>query len=198
MKICCRLIVVAVSLIALQSASAVTIHRSFRTREAGFGFGTGTAGVAYPVDARIDKAIDEAQTREDLIDPAIETAGWTKTSCPLLAGEGLDVAFPQVLDAAEEGESGKMLRQVNGQIVEDKANKVIARGDVLPVETAGLVDEDADFLCLFHSCAKGKMKTGISPRQQRRLLRLPVTPVLPFVGRYYGINSDLVQGGLAA
>ena len=110
-----------------------------------------TAGVAYPVDARIDKAIDEAQTREGLIDPAIETAGWTKTSCPLLAGEGLDVAFPQVLDAAEEGESGKMLRQVNGQIVEDKANKVIARGDVLPVETAGLVDEDADFLCLFHS-----------------------------------------------
>ena len=93
-------------------------------------------------------------------------------------------------------EFGKMLRQVNGQIVEDKANKVIARGDVLPVETAGLVDEDADFLCLFHSCAKGKMKAGISPRQQRRLLRLPVTPVLPFVGRYYGINSDLVQGGL--
>ena len=65
-----------------------------------------TADVAYPVDARIDKAIDEAQTREDLIDTAIETAGWTKTSCPLLAGEGLDVAFPQVLDAAEEGDLG--------------------------------------------------------------------------------------------
>ena len=46
------------------SASAVTIHRSFRTREAGFGFGTGTAGVAYPVDARIDKAIDEARQKE--------------------------------------------------------------------------------------------------------------------------------------
>ena len=64
MKICCRLIVVAVSLIALQSASAVTIHRSFRTREAGVGFGTGTAGVAHPVDARIDKAIDEARQKE--------------------------------------------------------------------------------------------------------------------------------------
>ena len=64
MKICCRLIVVAVSLIALQSASAVTIHRSFRTREAGVGFGTGTAGVAYPVDARVDKAIDEARQKE--------------------------------------------------------------------------------------------------------------------------------------
>ena len=46
------------------SASAVTIHRSFRTREAGFGFGTGTAGVAYPVDARVDKAIDEARQKE--------------------------------------------------------------------------------------------------------------------------------------
>ena len=56
-------IVLAFSLVALQSV-AVTIHRSFRTREAGFGFGTGTAGVAYPVDARIDKAIDEARQKE--------------------------------------------------------------------------------------------------------------------------------------
>ena len=56
-------IVLAFSLVALQSA-AVTIHRSFRTREAGFGFGTGTAGVAYPVDARIDKAIGEARQKE--------------------------------------------------------------------------------------------------------------------------------------
>ena len=46
------------------SASAITIHRSFRTREAGFGFGTGTAGIAYPVDAKIDKAIDEARQNE--------------------------------------------------------------------------------------------------------------------------------------
>ena len=46
------------------SASAVTIHRSFRTREAGVGFGTGTASVAYPVDARVDKAIDEARQKE--------------------------------------------------------------------------------------------------------------------------------------
>ena len=59
----CRLVVAVVSLIALQSA-AVTIHRSFRTREAGFGFGTGTATVAYPVDAKIDKAIDEARQKE--------------------------------------------------------------------------------------------------------------------------------------
>ena len=54
-------IVLAFSLVALQSA-AVTIHRSFRTREAGFG--AGAAGVAYPVDARIDKAIDEARQKE--------------------------------------------------------------------------------------------------------------------------------------
>ena len=52
-----------VLLIALQSA-AVTIHRSFRAREAGIGFGTGAAGVAYPVDAKIDKAIDEARQKE--------------------------------------------------------------------------------------------------------------------------------------
>ena len=54
--------VVAVGL--MFSASAVTIHRSFRTREAGVGFGTGTASVAYPVDAKIDKAIDEARQKE--------------------------------------------------------------------------------------------------------------------------------------
>ena len=63
MKTYCRLIVVAVTQIALQAAG-VTVHRSFRTREAGVGFGTGTAGVAYPVDAKIDKAIDEARQKE--------------------------------------------------------------------------------------------------------------------------------------
>ena len=51
-------IVLAFSLVALQSA-AVTIHRSFRTREAGFGFGTGTAGVAHPVDFRIAAATEK-------------------------------------------------------------------------------------------------------------------------------------------
>ena len=63
MKNYCRLVAAVVSLIALQSA-AVTVHRSFRTREAGVGFGTGTAGVAYPVDAKIDRAIDEARRKE--------------------------------------------------------------------------------------------------------------------------------------
>ena len=63
MKTYCRLIVVVVTLIALQAAG-VTVHWSFRTREAGVGFGTGTAGVAYPVDAKIDKAIDEARQKE--------------------------------------------------------------------------------------------------------------------------------------
>ena len=46
------------------SASAVTIHRSFRTREAGIGFGTGRASVVYPVDAKFDQAIDEARQKE--------------------------------------------------------------------------------------------------------------------------------------
>ena len=54
----------SIATLTVLSASAVTIHRSFRTREAGVGFGTGTASVAYPVDARIDKAIDEARQKE--------------------------------------------------------------------------------------------------------------------------------------
>ena len=54
----------SIATLTVLSASAVTIHRSFRTREAGVGFGTGTASVAYPVDARVDKAIDEARQKE--------------------------------------------------------------------------------------------------------------------------------------
>ena len=50
--------------------------------------------------------MNEAQTRKDLIDPAIEKAGWTKASLPLFAGERLEVGFPKVLDAAEEGDFG--------------------------------------------------------------------------------------------
>ena len=33
-------------------------------REAGFGFGTGRASVVYPVDAKLDQAIDEARQKE--------------------------------------------------------------------------------------------------------------------------------------
>ena len=58
------LLAFSIATLTVLSAPAVTIHRSFRTREAGFGCGTGTAGVAYPVDARIDKAIDEARQKE--------------------------------------------------------------------------------------------------------------------------------------
>ena len=54
----------SIATLTVLSAPAVTIHRSFRTREAGVGFGTGTASVAYPVDARVDKAIDEARQKE--------------------------------------------------------------------------------------------------------------------------------------
>ena len=54
--------VVAVGLAA--SASAVTIHRSFRTREAGVGFGSGTAGVVYPVDSKVAAALDEAAEKD--------------------------------------------------------------------------------------------------------------------------------------
>ena len=41
-------------------AAALTLHRSFRTRDVGFGGGSGVS-VAVPVDARIDKAIDEGR-----------------------------------------------------------------------------------------------------------------------------------------
>ena len=58
------LLAFSIATLTVLSAPAVTIHRSFRTREAGVGFGTGTASVAYPVDARVDKAIDEARQKE--------------------------------------------------------------------------------------------------------------------------------------
>ena len=58
------LLAFSIATLTVLSAPAVTIHRSFRTREAGVGFGTGTASVAHPVDARIDKAIDEARQKE--------------------------------------------------------------------------------------------------------------------------------------
>ena len=302
--------------------------------------------------------MNEAQPRKNLIDPAIEKAGWTKASLPLFAGEGLEVGFPKVLDAAEEGDFGfcqpvagrqlqigefkcakdigqlketvarrrhlrhefrlgrkrrerllenrrdlcltvvvedlqpfvsvKSLRvcnekgedllkqgvvhrigggdetlvhvkafvrelgfarecqhlgedetaffaahvpvillstdertcmnamgfskskiakfffefgqmgcQVNGLIMEDHADEVVSRGDVLSVKAPRFVNEDADFLCRSHGRTKGKMKAGIAPRPQRRLLRLPMTPVLPFVWKYYRKNFDCAQGGMS-
>ena len=73
----------------------------------------------------------------------------------------------------------------------------LTAGDVFSVKAARFVDEYADFVCRCHIRAKNKMKAGIAPRQQRRLLRLPVTPVLPFVndiiayfpGRRKGVND---------
>ena len=47
-------------LVAVQAA-AVTLHRSFRTQEVGIG---GGASVLVPVEARVAKAIDEAQEKE--------------------------------------------------------------------------------------------------------------------------------------
>ena len=43
------------------SASAVTIHRSFRTREVGFG---GGASVSVPVDSRVAAALDDATEKD--------------------------------------------------------------------------------------------------------------------------------------
>ena len=57
LRVCSALMCVGLCL-AVDSAAARTIHRSFRTREVGVG---GGFGVAVPVDRRIDKAIDEAR-----------------------------------------------------------------------------------------------------------------------------------------
>ena len=56
-------LVLMVTLVAWQSAGLV-LHRSLRTREAGVGLGTGSATVAYPVDAKVAKALDEAAEKE--------------------------------------------------------------------------------------------------------------------------------------
>lgn len=45
-------------------AGAIVIHRSFRSREVGFGFGTGSARVAVPLEAKAAKALDEALETE--------------------------------------------------------------------------------------------------------------------------------------
>ena len=51
----------ALVLLVAAQAAAVTFHRSFRTQEFGFG---GGASVLVPVEARIAKAIDEAEEEE--------------------------------------------------------------------------------------------------------------------------------------
>ena len=55
-----RLIALAV-LLAAARGEALTIHRSFRSRDVGFG---GGIGASVPVDARVDKAIDEGLAKE--------------------------------------------------------------------------------------------------------------------------------------
>ena len=116
----------------------------------------------------VDQLNAAVQTR-DAAKVALASRDTGRWSDPQLAGEGLEVGFAQVLDAAEEGDFGFCQPVAGRQLQVGKLKR-----------------------------AKGKIKAGISPRQQRRLLRLPVTPVLPFVSRYYGIYLDLAQGGIAA
>ena len=56
-RICSALLCAGLCVVA-DSATARTIHRSFRTREVGVG---GGFGVAVPVDRRVDKALDAAR-----------------------------------------------------------------------------------------------------------------------------------------
>ena len=53
----------SIAVLLAVSASSAIIHRSFRTCEAGFGFGTGKATIAYPVDSRVAAALDEADEK---------------------------------------------------------------------------------------------------------------------------------------
>lgn len=54
------LALLAVSLVGVRS-DALTIHRSFRTREVGSAAGI---GIGVPVDARVAKALDEGRAKE--------------------------------------------------------------------------------------------------------------------------------------
>ena len=56
----CIVFVLAYMLIVLQSA-AISIHRSFRTREVGFG---GGVSASVPVDSKVSAALDEAAARD--------------------------------------------------------------------------------------------------------------------------------------
>ena len=51
----------AVALAAVLPSSAITVHRSFRSRDVGFG---GGAGASVPVDSRVAAALDEAARKE--------------------------------------------------------------------------------------------------------------------------------------
>ena len=53
-------LVLAYMLIVLQSA-AITIHRSFRSREVGFG---GGVSASVPVDAKVAQALDAAAEKD--------------------------------------------------------------------------------------------------------------------------------------
>lgn len=44
--------------------SALTLHRSFRTREVGFCFGAGRETVSYPVDTKVAMTLDEAAEKD--------------------------------------------------------------------------------------------------------------------------------------
>ncbi len=87
---------VTAALMLAFSASATTIHRSFLTREAGVAFGTGMAGVAYPVDAKVDKAIDEARQKD-------QPYGKESTSCLASLIRGQIARF----DFSRETKNGK-------------------------------------------------------------------------------------------
>ena len=70
------MLALSVAVLTAVSASAVTIHRSFRTREVGFG---GGASASVPVDSRVAAALDDA-TEKDAAKTKVIIGKCTKVS----------------------------------------------------------------------------------------------------------------------
>lgn len=115
----------------------------------------------------------------------------------LAAGEFLPVPMRWLNVVGQSGRAHGFENIGDGNRFSSLKAKNILRFSVIP----SFRKTSADIIAYFPVDGKGanvKIKAGISPRQQRRLLRLPVAPVLPFVSRYCGIYFDLAQGGIAA
>lgn len=89
----------------LLPSSALTLHRSFRPRQFGFGGGT---GVSVPIDSRISDALDEAAAKEAartkvVVGKATRVVNGN-TICVVTDG---NVKFEVLLDRIEAREKGQ-------------------------------------------------------------------------------------------
>jgi len=141
-------VILTVALVlGLHDGSALTIHRSFRPREAGV---SGFAGVSVPVDAKVAAAIDEARAKE-AERPKVYVGRVTRVLSGdelfMVTGGGtlvlvrLDgIAAPDV-SLTEGRESTEFLRKlVQGRQVRVEYRKRDDRGYVLGVVTVNKAD----------------------------------------------------------